>query len=84
MGVSSWESCWKKFLLVLKDAKVHPHLALRVSAEDGDDEGVTTLSSSWLLGAHLRITEEREGDEVSLWGELLFCSEWERVHSDGP
>lgn len=66
MGVSSWDSCWKKFLLVFRDAKVHPHLALCLSAEDGDDAEVTTLSSSWLLGAHLRIAEERGGAEVSL------------------
>lgn len=63
---------------------MHPHLALCLNAEDGADAEVTTLSSSWLLGAHLRIAEEREGDEVSLWGELLFCFEWKRVRSNGP
>ena len=70
--------------MVVKGAKVHPHLALCLSAEDGADAEVTTLSSSWLLAAHLRITEERGGDEVSLWEELLFCFEWKRVRSNGP
>lgn len=68
----------------LKGCKVHPRLALCLSVVSGDGTEVTVLSSSWLLGAHLRIAEEKGEDEVSLWGEFLFCFEWKRVRSDGP
>lgn len=59
MGVSSWDSCWKRLILVSKDAKVHPHLGLCLSPEDGDSAEVVVLPSSWLLGAHLRIAKEK-------------------------
>lgn len=50
MGVSSWDSCWKRLIPVVKDAKVHPHLGLCLSPEDGDNAEVVVLSfvmASW-------------------------------------
>lgn len=48
------------------------------------DAGATSAFPMWFLGAYLRITGERGGDEVSLWGELLFCFEGQRQNRDGP
>lgn len=51
-GVSLWDSRWDRFLLVLKDAEVHPLLDLCLSQEGGDGWGVNAAffsTVSWGL-----------------------------------